>query len=112
MLTNRLVPNIDMFNRIEPTKYTDMGVQGLRFTSVEQPETSDFKAVFSGLVENLNQDISKPDELLKQQMMGNENVDIHDVVIAINKAQTEIQLATNVTTKIIQAYEKVMNIQI
>ncbi|MGN0197631.1 MAG: flagellar hook-basal body complex protein FliE [Candidatus Gastranaerophilaceae bacterium] len=112
MLTNRLVPNIDMFNRIEPTKYTDMGVQGLRFKSVEQPETSDFKAVFSGLVENLNQDISKPDELLKQQMMGNENVDIHDVVIAINKAQTEIQLATNVTTKIIQAYEKVMNIQI
>ncbi len=64
------------------------------------------------IVENLNQDISKPDELLKQQMMGNENVDIHDVVIAINKAQTEIQLATNVTTKIIQAYEKVMNIQI
>lgn len=112
MLTNRLVPNIDMCNRIEPTKYTDMGVQGLRFKSVEQPETSDFKAVFSGLVENLNQDISKPDELLKQQMMGNENVDIHDVVIAINKAQTEIQLATNVTTKIIQAYEKVMNIQI
>ena len=112
MLTNRLVPNIDMFNRIEPTKYTDMGVQGLRFKSVEQPETSDFKAVFSGLVENLNQDISKPDELLKQQMMGNENVDIHDVVIAINKAQTEIQLATNVTTKIIQAYEKVMKIQI
>ena len=112
MLTNRLVPNIDMFNRIEPTKYTDMGVQGLRFKSVEQPETSDFKAVFSGLVENLNQDISKPDELLKQQMMGNENVDIHDVVIAINKAQTEIQLATNVTTKIIQAYAKVMNIQI
>ena len=112
MLTNRLVPNIDMFNRIEPTKYPDMGVQGLRFKSVEQPETSDFKAVFSGLVENLNQDISKPDELLKQQMMGNENVDIHDVVIAINKAQTEIQLATNVTTKIIQAYEKVMNIQI
>ena len=112
MLTNRLVPNIDMFNRIEPTKYTDMGVQGLRFKSVEQPETSDFKAVFSGLVENLNQDISKPDELLKQQMMGNENVDIHDVVIDINKAQTEIQLATNVTTKIIQAYEKVMNIQI
>ena len=112
MLTNRLVPNIDMFNRIEPTKYTDMGAQGLRFKSVEQPETSDFKAVFSGLVENLNQDISKPDELLKQQMMGNENVDIHDVVIAINKAQTEIQLATNVTTKIIQAYEKVMNIQI
>ena len=45
-------------------------------------------------------------------MMGNENVDIHDVIIAINKSQTEVQLATNVTTKIIQAYEKIMQISI
>lgn len=112
MINNKLVPNIDVFNRLEPTKYTDMGTQGLRFKSVEQPETVDFKTVFTGLVENLNQDISKPDELLKQQMMGNSNVDIHDVVISINKAQTEIQLATTVTTKIIQAYEKVMQISI
>ncbi len=112
MISNRLVPNIDVFTRIEPTKYTDMGTQGLRFKSIEQPETTDFKSVFTGLVENLNQDISKPDELLKQQMMGNENVDIHDVIIAINKAQTEVQLATNVTTKIISAYEKVMQISI
>lgn len=112
MISNKLVPNIDIFNRLEPTKYTDWGTHGLRFKSVEQPETADFKAVFTGLVENLNQDISRPDELLKQQMMGNENVDIHDIVISINKAQTEVQLATNVTTKIIQAYEKIMQISI
>ncbi|MGN0004617.1 MAG: flagellar hook-basal body complex protein FliE [Candidatus Gastranaerophilaceae bacterium] len=112
MISNRLVPNIDVFNRMEPTKYTDMGVQGLRFKSVEQPETNDFKAVFTGLVENLNQDISKPDELLKQQMMGNENVDIHDIIIASNKASVEVQMATNVATKIIAAYEKIMQISI
>ncbi|MBQ2644404.1 flagellar hook-basal body complex protein FliE [bacterium] len=112
MLQNRLVPNIDVFNKIEPTKYTDMGTHGLRFKSVEQPETTDFKAVLSGLVENLNNDIQQPDELLKQQMMGNQNVDIHDVIIAINKSQTEVQLATTVTTKIIQAYEKIMQISI
>ena len=112
MLENRLVPNIDVFSRLEPTKYTDMGSHGLRFKSIEQPETTDFKAVFSGLVENLNNDLQKPDELLKQQMMGNENVDIHDVIIAINKSQTQVQLATTVTTKIIQAYEKISQISI
>lgn len=112
MISNRLVPNIDVFNRMEPAKYTDTGVQGLRFKSIEQPETNDFKAVFTGLVENLNQDISKPDELLKQQMMGNENVDIHDIIIASNKASVEVQMATNVATKIIAAYEKIMQISI
>lgn len=112
MISSRLVPNIDVFTRIEPTKYTDMGAQGLRFKSIEQPETPDFKAVFSGLVENLNNDLEKPDELLKQQMMGNQNVDIHDVIIAMNKASTEVQLATNVTTKIIAAYDKIMQISI
>lgn len=112
MLTNKLVPNIDIFNRLEPTKYTDMGNHGLRFKSIEQPETADFKTVFTGLVENLNQDLAKPDELLKQQMMGNENVDIHDIVIAINKTQTEVQLATQVSTKLIQAYDKIMQISI
>lgn len=112
MLSNRLVPNIEVFNRIEPTKYTDMGSHSLRFKGIEQPETSDFKAVFTGLVENLNQDIAKPDELLKQQMMGNENVDIHDVIVATNKAQIEVQMATNVASKIIQAYEKIMQISI
>ncbi|MCR5261175.1 MAG: flagellar hook-basal body complex protein FliE [Candidatus Gastranaerophilales bacterium] len=111
MIQNKLVPNIDIFNKIEPTKYTDMGM-GMRFKSVEQPETADFKAVLSGLVENLNNDISKPDELLRQQMMGNQNVDVHDVIIAINKASTEVQLATNVTTKLIQAYDKIMQISI
>ena len=108
------IPKYNLAARMQHTKL-DTGMVGIppaRLSRVEEPVVGDFKAVFSGLVENLNQDISKPDELLKQQMMGNENVDIHDVVIAINKAQTEIQLATNVTTKIIQAYEKVMNIQI
>jgi flagellar hook-basal body complex protein FliE len=112
MIANKLVPNVDVFTRIEPTKYTDMGTSGLRMKSIEQPETPDFKAVFSGLVENLNKDIEAPDELMKQQMMGNENVDIHDVVIAINKSSTEVQLATNVASKIISAYEKIMQISI
>lgn len=111
MIENKLVPNVNVFSRIESTKYSDMG-QGIRLNAIEQPEKSDFKKIFTGLVENLNQDLAKPDELLKQQMMGNENVDIHDVIIAINKVQTEVQLATNVTNKIISAYEKVMQISI
>lgn len=112
MIKQQLVPNIDLFSRVEPSKYTDTGIQGMRLKSVEQPETTNFKSVFSGLVENLNQEMEKPDQLMKDQMMGNENVDIHDIIAAISKAEIGINVATQVTGKIVQTYEKVMQIQI
>ena len=112
MINEKLVPNIDLFSRIEASKFTDTGVSGMRMKSVEQPETNDFKAVFSGLVENLNQDMEKPDQLMKEQMMGNTNVDIHDVVTAMSKAEIGINVATQITGKVIQTYEKIMQINI
>ncbi len=112
MIDKKLVPNIDVFTRIEPSKYTDMGIESMRVKSVEQPETGNFKAVFSGLVENLNTDLHKPQELMKEQMMGNENVDVHDVMTAMAKAELGINVATKVVTKVIQTYDKVMQISI
>ncbi|MDD3237633.1 MAG: flagellar hook-basal body complex protein FliE [Candidatus Gastranaerophilales bacterium] len=112
MIKQNLVPNIDLFQRIEPSKYTDFGIEGMRMKSVEQPETENFKSVMSGLVSNLNQEMSKPDELLKDQMMGNSNVDIHDVTTAMAKAELGVTLATQVAGKVIQTYEKVMQISI
>ncbi len=112
MIDKKLVPNIDVFSRIEPSKYTDMGIEGMRVKGIEQPETNNFKAVFSGLVENLNSDLAKPQELMKDQMMGNENVDVHDIITAMNKAEIGINVATKITTKVIQTYDKIMQISI
>ena len=52
------------------------------------------------------------DNLLKDAMMGSENVDVHDVMIAMSKAEIAINVATTATGKIIQAYDKIMQIQI
>lgn len=112
MINEKLVPNINVFSRVEPSKFTDGGIQGMRLNSIEKPETQDFKAVFSGLVENLNQDMDKPDQLMKDQMMGNNNVDIHDVMTAMSKAEIGINVATQITGKVIQTYEKIMQISI
>lgn len=112
MISNKVTPNIDLFARIEPSKYTDMGTHSFRFKSIEQPETPDFKTVFTGLVENLNQDIKKPDQLLQDYMTGVGNVDVHDIMIAVNKTEAAAQLATSVTTKIINVYDKIMQINI
>ncbi len=73
---------------------------------------ADFKSVLAGLVNNVNNEISKPDELLNAQMTGNPNVDIHDVMAAVAKAEIGVSLATQVTSKIVTAYTQIMNISI
>lgn len=113
MIKAQLVPNIDLFQRIQPSKL-DMGsgLNTMRIEQVEKPETQDFKAVFSGLVENLNTEMNKPDVLMQDLAMGKSNVDIHDVTTAMAKAEIGVNVATTVTTKVLQTYEKIMQIQV
>ena len=79
---------------------------------IEGPDTVDFSSVMSGLVENLNNQMSAPDNLLKDAMMGSENVDIHDIMTAMSKAEISISVATTAVGKVIQAYDKIMQLQI
>ena len=45
-------------------------------------------------------------------MMGSQNVDIHDVMVAMSKAEISVNIATTAVGKVIQAYDKIMQIQI
>lgn len=113
MLENKLTPNIDLFGKIQHTKLdAGFNMPSARMERIEKPETADFSAVMSGLVENLNQDISKPDDLLKDMMLGHKDVDIHDVMTAMSKAELGVTMATQITGKVIQTYEKIMQIQL
>lgn len=103
-------PKINLFERMEPSKLHSEGFQPMRMKSIEQPETTDFKGVLSGLVENLNREVSAPDQILGDAMV--DKADIHDVMAAVSKAEIQMNIATTVTTKVIQTYEKVMQIQI
>lgn len=113
-MLNSFTPKIDLAGRIQHTKLdTGMGnFPAARMDRIEKPETTNFKGVMSGLVENMNQTMNAPDQLLKDAMMGSQNVDIHDVMTAMSKAELTVNVATQVTTKVVQAYEKVMQIQI
>ena len=63
-------------------------------------------------MENFNQELNAPDNLLKDVMQGNQNVDIHDVMIAISKSEISVNLATQMVGKAINAYDRVMQINI
>ena len=107
-------PRYDLEARIQHSKIDAWGngMPSARMNRVEEVGTADFSSVMSGLVENLNTTMEAPDNLLKDAMMGNQNVDVHDVMTAMSKAELSISVATTITGKVIQAYDKIMQIQI
>jgi len=70
-----------------------------------------FKSVMANLANDINTTVNAPDQLLQDAVTGN-GVDIHDVIIAMNKAEIGVNVATQITTKIVQSYEKIMAIQV
>lgn len=111
---NGFIPRYDLEARIQHTKLDSWGydLPGARMSRIEETPKSDFSSVMSGLVENLNNEMNAPDNLLKDAMMGNENVDVHDVMTAMSKAELSISVATTAVGKVIQAYDKIMQMQI
>ena len=106
-------PNYDLAGRIQHTKFSSgFNMPSIRLDRVEKPETQDFKQVFSGLVENFNQDLNAPDNLLKDVMQGNKNVDIHDVMVAMSKTEISVNIATQAVGKVINAYDRIMQINV
>ena len=107
-------PNYDLAGRIQHTKL-DAGFSNMpsaRMGRIEDTNSPDFKSVFSGLVENFNTELNAPDNLLKDVMSGSGNADIHDVMTAMAKSEISVNVATQITGKVIQAYDKIMQIQV
>ncbi len=111
---NSFYPQYDLAGRIQHTKL-DTGLNAMpsaRIGRIEDQTSPDFKQVMSGLLEDLNTQINAPDNMLKDVMSGSKNVDIHDVMTAMAKSEISVNVATQITGKVIQAYDKIMQIQV
>jgi flagellar hook-basal body complex protein FliE len=96
---------VDLTGRIQNTP-------SLGLDSTDGVSQSSFKGVMSGLVSNLNTQMNAPDQLLQASMNGDSSVDIHDVMTAMSKAEISVNVATQLTSKVIQAYDKIMQISV
>ena len=85
-----------------------------RVSNMENPidEKKDFKQVMQSMVTNINDQMNKPDDLLTQAASGTGNVDVHDVMVAMSQAEITLSVATTAVTKVIQAYDKIVQIQV
>lgn len=81
--------------------------------TVVAPESQgvSFKDALSKTVGSINSVTGAPDQLMKDAMTTGQ-VDVHDVMIANAKAELVVNVTTQMATKVIQAYDKILQIQI
>jgi flagellar hook-basal body complex protein FliE len=82
-------------------------------TSIDEDnKKASFSDVLSNMSTSFNNDLSAPDKLLADAVNGNGDVDVHDVTTSLAKAEMAVSLATQITSKVIAAYEKVSQIAV
>ena len=97
--------NFFKMNKIEP-----LNLNGNISINAEDTSVKNFKDVVGDMMSQINEVTNKPEQLAQAAMQG--KADIHEVMAAIAQSELTIQAATTVTGKILQTYEKIMQIQI
>ena len=95
--------NFQRLNKTQPIE-TDISINS------SDMKAGSFKDVVLNMMNEINETTSKPKEVLNDAMQG--KADIHDVMVAVANSELTVQAATTVTGKILQTYEKIMQISI
>ena len=103
-------PKINMIGSMTGDKL-NVNMQPMRMDGVNANSATSFSQTLLEAAKNLNDTVNAPETVMQDMLQGN-GADIHDVITAINKAELSVTVATQITTKVVQAYEKIMNIQV
>jgi len=89
----------------------------LRLPGVEQPQQSpepgkpSFSSVLGDIVRDVDQ-LQKEAEKTTDKLLSGELEDVHQVVMAMEEAQTSFKLLMEVRNKMLEAYKEVMKMQV
>lgn len=111
-MTNGFYQQVSLTGRINNTPHIGSLNLSPNISLGDEVQGSSFKDTMSSMAGSFNQELNAPDRLLKSAMNGDSDVDIHDVMTAMAKAEMSVSIATTATTKVIQAYDKIMQISV
>jgi len=105
------VPKLNLVGSISDSKLNS-NMPSMRLDEINSTDKiTSFSQTMVDMARNLNEVANAPDVAMQDMLTGN-GADIHDVITAINKAEMSVTIATQITTKVVQAYEKIMQIQV
>ena len=102
--------NVNQVNFFSKNKIQPMQLEGMVSIDSQNTNVKSFKDTVISMMGELNEVTNKPQELTQDMLQG--KADIHDVMAAIAQSELTVQAATTVTGKILQTYEKIMQVQI
>lgn len=108
-----MIPKVNLNKMISSSKIDTGAPSPFRLNATKNvDETSpSFSDVMGSMVKSLDAEAKQPDKLMMESMV-NPNIDIHDVILSVNKAEMTLSIASQVTTKIVQGYEKIISMQV
>ena len=86
-------------------------IQSQTIPKVKQDHVVNFGDLFKQSLEKVNAAQHKSDEMTNQLITG-EVKDVHEVMIASQKASLSLQLTLQVRNKVVEAYQEVMRMQV
>jgi flagellar hook-basal body complex protein FliE len=78
--------------------------------STEKPGNSKFENILSDFIGSVNKTQNDADSITKSFVMG-DDVEIHDVMIAGEKAKTSLELLMEIRNKTIDMYKELIRMQ-
>lgn len=92
---------------------SDLAAGGNR-PSVVAPAASqaDFGQLLKSAVDQVNTVQQTASQLSQEFVRGNQDVELHDVMISLQKANVSFQSMIQVRNRLVTAYQEIMNIQV
>lgn len=86
-----------------------------QINKIKGPADSDdksFKDFLSESIGNVNQSQLNADDLSVRFAAGDENIDIHDVMVSLEEATLSLDLTIQIRNKLVEAYQEIMRMQL
>jgi len=103
--------NIDVNQILTQMRVLEAQAQGVT-PSVEEGAKTSFSDLLQKSIDGVNDTQQKAGALTKAFEMGDRNVDLAEVMIAVQKSSVSFQAMVQVRNKLVEAYKDVMNMPI
>lgn len=85
--------------------------QSMKNNEVENKNSKNFGSILQDTINYMN-DSQIQSQIATQKLINKENIELHDVMIAAQKATITMQLALEVRNKVVEAYQEIMRMQV
>ena len=88
------------------------GLSAPSVASAAEPAQANFSSVLKSALDGVAQSQATSAAMQKAFVMGDEGASLSDTMIAVQKASISLQTAVQVRSKVVQAYNDIMNMQV